>query len=267
MDANRALAIQNLTAGYDAAVLVLRDFSLRTAAGEITAIIGPNGCGKSTLLRVVAGLLGPQAGDLRLGEHDLLRLPPRERARLIALLPQQFEVREAMTVEELVLLGRTPHLSAYGSPSAHDYELVREAMERTITSALAQRRIGELSGGERQRVLLARAIAQQPKVLLLDEPTSNLDLRFQFEILQLVHQLARREAMIVVVVLHQINLAAALADSMILLESGGATRASGSPQEVITKENLEAVYGVPLRVTDDSPSRRPQAYSDWTFGD
>jgi len=261
-----ALTIEALTAGYGRNP-VLREVSLLVAAGEVSAIIGPNGCGKSTLLRCACGLLSPQSGRVLLGGSDVASMEVRERARRIALLPQSFEGGHGLTVEEMVLLGRTPHLAAYGAPGRRDREVAEEAMAAVGAAPLRARLIGELSGGERQRVLMARALAQQPGVLLLDEPTSNLDIRYQFEILNLARRLARREQIAVVLVLHQINLAAAVADSMLLLAGDGRTHAAGTPAEVMTPENLQAVYETPLTVAPHPLTGKPQAQSAWVFDD
>ena len=258
------IQISHLFATYGRAP-VLRDVSLEVEAGEIAAVIGPNGCGKSTLLRCVAGLMKPSAGQIILDNKNSDHYQTRERAQLLAVLPQSFEGGEELSCEEMVMIGRTPFLSNYGAPSARDKEIVARAMAQTNTEIFRGRKIGELSGGEKQRVLLARALAQQPKILLLDEPTSNLDIRYQFEILDLVYGLARDENLAVVLVLHQINLAAAIADTILLLNADGTTRALGAPLEVMTPENLQAVYGVPLRVSIHSKSGRLQAQADWSF--
>jgi iron complex transport system ATP-binding protein len=261
------ITIEKLSAGYSASTLALREVSLSVQAGEIAAVIGPNGCGKSTLLRCIAGLLPPRAGSVLLGQEDVSQIAPRFRAAQIALLPQQSEFAENLSVEELVLLGRTPHLSPYGAVGKHDMEIAERVMERTSTLAFRGRRVMQLSGGERQRVLLARALAQEPRVLLLDEPTSNLDLRYQFEILNLAYHLAKTEKLAVVVVLHQINLASSLADTVLLLNGDGSTRARGSAAEVMTRANLEAVYSVPLQISLHPETGRPQAQAGWVFGD
>ncbi len=257
------LEIQSISAGYTTEN-ILQNVSLQVGVGEIVSVIGPNGCGKSTLLRCITGQLSTRTGGVLIEDKDVAQMPLRERARRIALLPQNFAGDDDLTVEETVALGRTPHLSPYGTLSAHDHETVNRVLEATNTSQFAVRRIGELSGGERQRVGLARALAQQPRVLLLDEPTSNLDLRYQHELLALVQKVARRDQIAVVLVLHQINLAAAVSDSMLLLENGQ-TRAQGSPSDVMTRDNLEAVYQVPLTVSNNATSGRPQAQSAWQF--
>jgi len=260
------LTIQSITASYGQRP-VLSDFSLNVAHGEVAAIIGPNGCGKSTMLRCVAGLMPVEQGTVRLDDEAVAGMDVRTRARRIALLPQTFEGGYDMTVEEMTLLGRTPHLPPYGAPGAHDWEVVDAALHAASLQELRTRRVGEVSGGERQRVILARALAQQPRVLLLDEPTSNLDIRYQHEILSLVRRLARRERLAVIVVLHQINLAAAVADHMVLLASDGRTRAAGAAEHVMTLEHLQAVYETPLRVVTHPLSGRPQAQAMWRFDD
>lgn len=234
------------------------------APGEIACVIGPNGCGKSTLLRCAAGLLCPQSGKVEIAGDDICALEARERARRVALLPQHFEGGRDLLVKEMVLLGRTPHLPPYGAPSKKDHEIAHRALENVGATQFAKRRIGELSGGERQRVLLARALAQQPQVLLLDEPISSLDIRFQCEILDLVRRLVKGENLAVMAVLHQINLASAIADTLLLLNEGR-TVAQGTPDKVMTKENLEAVYQTPLRLAPHPQSGRPQAQMMWDF--
>lgn len=259
------LEIENISAGYSDHN-VLHDVSLTVKAGEIAAVIGPNGCGKSTLLRCVTGQLKLRSGTISIESQDVSQMNPRARAAKIALLPQFFSGDDDMTVYETVALGRTPHLSPYGTLSKNDVEITHRVLDATQTKAFAQRKISELSGGERQRVGLARALAQQPRVLLLDEPTSNLDLRFQHELLALVKKSARTEKIAVVLVLHQINLAAAVCDSMTLLKDGK-TRAQGKPQSVMTTDNLQDVFGLPLTVSLNEKSGRPQAQSAWAFGE
>ena len=253
-----------MTAGYGG-VPVLHDFSLHVAAGEIAAVIGPNGCGKSTLLRCTAGLLRPHSGRVLVNGEDIHGLAPRERARRIALLPQHFVGGENLSAEHMAMLGRTPYLPPYGAPATIDHAVVERALRAVDAWSLRGRPVGELSGGERQRVMLARALAQEPQVLLLDEPTSNLDIRYQYEVLAVVRRLARREHLAVLLVLHQINLAAAVADTMVLLGSGGEVRASGTPAQVMTVEHLRAVYDMPLLIAPHPRSGRPQAQSAWVF--
>jgi iron complex transport system ATP-binding protein len=263
---NYELRITNLSAAYGDKVVV-RDFNLQVSGGEIATISGPNGSGKSTVLRCMAGLNKPLAGKVLLDGRDIFSIENRERAGKLAILPQYSEGGSGLTVEQMVLLGRTPHLPPYSKPSSRDHELAKQAMQQTGTWEFQKRYFQQLSGGERQRVLLARALAQQPKVLLLDEPTSNLDLRYQYQILQLVHQLAHRQKLAIVLILHQINLATAIADTMLLLREGGITVASGAPDEVMTETHLSDVYGVPLKVIPHPLNGRPHAQAMWTFED
>lgn len=258
------LNIQNLSAAYDDRV-VLHDFNLQVDAGKIATISGPNGSGKSTALRCMAGLNKPRSGKVLLEGADIFSIENRTRAGNLAILPQHSEGGGGLSVEQMVMLGRTPHLPPYAKPSRSDHEFAKQAMRQTGTLEFAKRQFTQLSGGERQRVLLARALAQQPKVLLLDEPTSNLDLRYQYEILQLVNNLAHQEKLAVVLVLHQINLAAAISDVMLLLREGGFTVASGAPCNVMTEANLATVYDVPLKVIEHPLSGRPHAQAMWSF--
>lgn len=260
------LKIQNLSAAYNDKV-VLHDFNLQINAGDIATISGPNGSGKSTVLRCMAGLNKPHSGKVLLDGQDIFAIKNRDRASNVAILPQHTEGGGGLTVEQMVLLGRTPHLPPYSKPTQRDHEFANIAMQQTGTIDFAKRQFTQLSGGERQRVLLARALAQQPKVLLLDEPTSNLDLQYQYQILQLAHRLAYQEKLSIVLILHQINLAAAIADTMILLSAGGFTIASGAPKEVMTETNLSTVYDVPLKVIKHPLSGRPHAQAMWIFDD
>ena len=255
--------ISDVAAGYPLP-LVVRDVTLRLEAGQVGVIIGPNGSGKSTLLRVLAGLLRSARGGLRLDGADLGQMSARERARRVAFLPQESN-ESSLSVWETTLLGRTPHLSAFGTPGIKDRALCERALRLAGAEAWRERLLRELSGGQRQRVHLARALATQPRLLLLDEPVSHLDLRAQHEVLTLVRTLAHREGVMVVCVLHGINLAAQIADTMLLLDGVGNARATGAPQHVMQREILEAVYEVPLAVAAHPVTGRPQAQSLWDF--
>lgn len=268
------LELHSVSAAY-AREDVLRDISLQARLGRVLAIVGPNGCGKSTLLRVICGLLRPRAGQVRVDERDVLALDGRERAKIFALLPQHPTAPEGLSCRELVGLGRTPHLSAYGALAARDQAVVQAAMEAVGAHEMAERPALELSGGQRQRVFLARALAQEAPFLLLDEPISHLDLKFQFQILKLVRDLTRQQGQQgitgdastckgVIVVLHHINLAAGVADEMILMSKGRIV-AAGAPVEVMRREVLEEVFEVPLSVSSHPLSGRPQAQSRWDF--
>lgn len=257
-----SLDIRNLNVKLGARA-VLDGVSLRVKAGELCCVIGPNGSGKSTLLRAIAGLISVAAGEI-LWDDAPLPTERKTRARLVALLPQSYAGNGEMSVEAMAMLGRTPHLPPYGNPSRADREAVAEAIEMAAPD-LRGRVLGELSGGERQRALLCRALATRAPVLLLDEPISALDVRFQHEILALVKRLTRQRNLATICVLHGINLAALVADSMLLLDETGAVASCGAPAEVMTEAQLTRVYGVPLRVAPHPLGGRPQAQTWWQW--
>jgi iron complex transport system ATP-binding protein len=242
------LDIRSLSAGYHSQ-LVLRDVSLRANGGEVLGVLGANGAGKSTLLRIISGTLVPRAGSVNLDETvDLTHLDAKHRAQLVAVVPQGARLPEAFTVMEAVLMGRTPYLPLLGRESANDLRIAHEAMEQTDTLALAERRLGELSGGEQQRVLVARALAQQPQVLLLDEATAHLDLKHQAEVLSLARRWAHDCGCIVLAALHDLNLAALYTDRIALLHHG-ALLAIDTPAHVLTPALLQRAYDVPIVVS------------------
>jgi iron complex transport system ATP-binding protein len=240
------LEIQSLCVAYGQK-LVLEDISLSVSRGEILAVICPNGVGKSTLIRVISGILSPCSGRVLLDGNDLRRLSPMQRARYMAVVPQARELPGAYSIYETVMMGRTPYLNWLGRAGKEDHTQVNLALERTQTLSLAERRVGELSGGEQQRVLLARALAQNAPVLLLDEPTTHLDLEHQSVFLNLVRKLADEKKLAVLLVLHDLNLAGLYADRVALLVDGRLS-ANGTPDEVLTSENLSKVYHVSVNV-------------------
>jgi iron complex transport system ATP-binding protein len=239
------LLLDNLTAGYRGNPAV-RGVSLRVAGGEVLGLIGPNGAGKTTLLRAIDATLPLTAGSARLDGQELHRLSPLERARRVAVVPQGLRLPEGFTVAEVVLMGRNPHLPPLGGEQPHDYAAAEEAMRQADLLHLAGRRVGEISGGEQQRVLVARALAQQPALLLLDEATAHLDLRHQGEVMRLVRRLARR-GLAVIAALHDLNLAAMFADRLALLRDGELL-ACDAPRAVLTQELLRSAYGVEVVV-------------------
>jgi iron complex transport system ATP-binding protein len=241
------LDIRSLYASYNGNE-VLKDINLQVAPGEVLALIGPNGAGKTTLIRAASGVLRPKAGKVYAGGSDIFQLPPQLRASRLAVVPQARTLPPSFTVYQTVLLGRTPYLSWTGKPNSHDAQRVRWALAKTCTAELAERLIGELSGGEQQRVLLARALAQDTPVLLLDEPTAHLDLRHQSDLLNLVRDLAHEQKLAVLMALHDLNLVALYADRVALLVDGQLTT-TGSPDEVLTAGYLSESYRVPLSVT------------------
>ncbi|MPV49653.1 MULTISPECIES: ABC transporter ATP-binding protein [unclassified Pseudactinotalea] len=227
---------------------LLSRVDLSIAAGRITGVLGPNGAGKSTLLRLVIGALRPSSGDLWFGEaggigrRSWTTLPPRVRARQLAMVEQDAQPHEDLTVAEVVSLGRLPFQSRLATATAADAELVTAAMERTGVHALADRSFTTLSGGERQRVHLARALAQSPRVLLLDEPANHLDLRAQLDLLEVIGAVAAAGAG-VLVALHDIAMAAEICDEVVVLDAG-AIAAIGPPREILTPGLIDRVWGV-----------------------
>jgi len=222
----------------------LEDVSLAARAGEFVGLVGPNGAGKSTLVRLAAGLLAPSRGEVRLAGLDPHRAPRRAVARVCALVPQEPRVTWSFTVRETVMMGRAPHQGLLAIPGPFDHGAVRGALEACDLVALADRRVDALSGGERRRVFFARALAQEPRVLLLDEPTAFLDLGHQVAAMRLA-QVAARGGLCVVAVLHDLNLAAAACDRLVVL-SRGRVVAEGPPAEVVTAERVREVWEVPV---------------------
>lgn len=239
------LQMQHVTFGYRREPL-LYDVSLSIKAGEMVGLLGPNGSGKTTLLRLLSGVLHPQQGQVLLEEQNLRRWGRRSIAQRIAVVPQELHVPFAFTVEHMVSLGRIPFIGPFGGHTAHDKTLVQEAMNIADVTSLAQRVFNELSGGERQRVMIAMALAQEPLVLLLDEPTSHLDIKYQIETLELVQHLNRERKVTVVAAMHDLNLAARYFPRLMLFQRG--IVADAAPAEVLESGLLSRVYGVNVQV-------------------
>jgi len=251
-----ALELDAVTCGYDAREVV-RGVSLAIAEGDFVGLAGPNGSGKTTLLRAASGVLAPSSGTVRLLGRDVYRdLTPREVARVLSVVSQDVAVDFSFTVEELVLMGRTPHLSRFGWESRHDLEIAQAAMAEAEISDLADRPITDVSGGERQRAFLAMALAQEPRVLLLDEPTSHLDLHHQVATLSRLERLNRRDGLTVVTVMHDLNLAAEFCDRTVLMNAGRIV-ADGPTRDVLTEEGLAALFGTSVHVTENPATGRP----------
>lgn len=240
------LKLDSLSVSYNGEP-ILSDISLSVSSGEILSVIGPNGAGKTTLIRAVSGVIPLQNGKIWVDGIDLASLHPIQRARYLAVVPQARNLPSAFTIFQSVLLGRTPYLGWLGRASDSDYRIVEQALEQTRLTSIAQRRVGELSGGEQQRVLLARALAQDTPILLLDEPTTHLDLEHQAGFLNLLRELTIQKNLSVLIVLHDLNLAGLYADHVALLVNGR-LHLSGKPAEVLTAQNLSAVYHVPVNV-------------------
>ncbi|MGI5531624.1 ABC transporter ATP-binding protein [Streptomyces syringium] len=249
------LSTHGLELGYGANIIV-DGVNLTLPGGAVTAVVGPNACGKSTLLRGMARLLAPTAGTVTLDGSDIHRMPARTLARRMGLLPQQAIAPEGVTVEALVRLGRYPHQRMLTPWSKADQAAVEEALERTGTTALRDRSVDELSGGQRQRAWIALALAQDTPLLLLDEPTTFLDLRHQLDVLDLVEELNTEAGRTVVMVLHDLGQAARYADHLVVM-CDGRPAAAGPPAEVLTAELVEEVFQVECRVVPDPETGTP----------
>ncbi|GAP08430.1 MAG TPA: ABC transporter ATP-binding protein [Anaerolinea thermolimosa] len=234
----------------------LKGVSFSVERGEVFGVIGPNGAGKTTLIRALSGVVEIAGGEVWIAGRDVRHLNEQERARLVAVVPQARNLPPAFTGQEMVQLGRTPYLNWLGQFSARDWQGVRRAMERAHVLDLADRRLGDLSGGEQQRLLLARALAQEAPLLLLDEPTTHLDLQYQISLLDAVADLAKREGLTVVMTLHDLNLISRYADRLCLLVEGE-IKALGTPEMVLEPELLSQVYHVPLQRIRSERGGRP----------
>jgi iron complex transport system ATP-binding protein len=235
----------------------LNDVSLELREGEFAGLVGPNGSGKTTLIRVLSGVTGPSSGEVTLDGKRVRQIPARELARSVAVIPQQVDSAFRFSVLETVLMGRYAHLGRLRLETERDYEVARRCLQQTGMLDLAGRDIVQLSGGERQRAFIARALAQETRLLLLDEPTAHLDLRHQVELMNLIAELNRQEGLGILVALHDVNLAARYCRRLLLLHEGTAV-AQGAPRDVITERNLQLAYGTRVRIAEDGESGAPQ---------
>ncbi|WP_079005420.1 ABC transporter ATP-binding protein [Corynebacterium stationis] len=250
-----ALHVKDVSVGYGERT-VLDTLNVDIKRGAVTSIVGPNGCGKSTLLRTMSRLLNPTKGEIVLDGKSIHDIPTRKLATQLGLLPQSPIAPDGIVVADLVGRGRTPHQGILGRWSQQDYDIVAEALETTGISDLAERSIDELSGGQRQRVWIAMALAQRTDTLLLDEPTTYLDVKHQLDVLDLLTELNRDRGTTIVMVLHDLNLAARYSDELVAV-SGGKVFAHGHPREVITKENVKSVFGIDSVIITDPVSDQP----------
>jgi len=253
--ADAVLEARRLRVGYDVRE-VIRDADLALRRGEFAGLIGPNGAGKTTLLRALAGRMRPEAGAVLLEGRPMAQRPRREVARLLAVVPQLSTPPFEFTVREIVAMGRTPHLGRLQGERTEDRDAIERALDLTDTAALAERPVTELSGGEFQRVVIARALAQEAPVMLLDEPAAHLDLGHQAAIFDLLVRLNREEGRSILCVSHDLNLAAQYCDRLIVLVDGR-TVAQGRPAEVLTEARIAELYGARVQV-DTGPHGRPR---------
>jgi iron complex transport system ATP-binding protein len=246
---------RNLVAGYEKKIII-NSIDVVIPENKISVIIGSNACGKSTLLKTLARLIRPEAGQVCLDGKEISSIPPKQLARILGLLPQSPVVPEGITVSDLVSRGRYPYQSFLKGLSSQDYEAVEEALEIMGITELADRSVDELSGGQRQRVWIAMALAQQTDILLLDEPTTYLDITYQIEILDLLTDLNRKKGTTIVMVLHDINLSARYADYIFAVQKGNLI-AQGEPSEIISEELIKQVFGLDCAVIKDPVSGSP----------
>lgn len=246
------LRINNIACRYDA-TNVLENINFSAKGGDFIGVVGPNASGKSTLLKSISKVLKPHTGVVLLNERDVHTSKSAEIAKNLAVVPQESVISFAFTALEVVLMGRTPHLNRFEMESTQDLIIAQKSMELTNTWYLAERPIDTLSGGEKQRIIIARALTQEPRVLLLDEPTDHLDINHQIEILDLIKRLSKEKEMVVIGVFHDLNIVSQYCDRLILLHKGRIFAAGGAG-DVLTGENIEKVYGVKVTVKQDDIS-------------
>lgn len=235
---------------------VLREINVFIHPGEMVALLGPNGSGKTTLLKLASGILRPEDGEIKLGNYNLARMSRKAIARELAVVPQQFHIPYAFSAFDVVMLGRFPFTRMFSGENEADRLAAAEAMSLVGLDNMSDRNFDELSGGERQKVILAMALAQQPKLLLLDEPTLHLDINHQIEILELVRLLNKVRGLTVLAAIHDLNLAALYFDRLVVLKNGSIV-AEGSPLKVLTERTISDVFGTHVKVENDSSTGLP----------
>ncbi|WP_069649119.1 ABC transporter ATP-binding protein [Caloranaerobacter ferrireducens] len=250
-----AIEVESLYFSYGDS-LVLRDINFKIEKGEFVSIIGPNGSGKSTLLKNMISIYKPSRGLIKIDGKELGEYKAKELAKKVAIVPQDTNIAYDFSVFDVVMMGRNPYLGRFQKESYKDFQIVKDSLKLTDTLHLKDKSINQISGGERQRVIIARALAQQPEIILLDEPTSHLDINHQLEILSLLKKLNTEKNMTIVIVIHDINLATRYSNKMILLNKGEIL-SIGKPKEVITYENIEAAYNLNVVITKDLYTNSP----------
>lgn len=249
------ISTKNLNISYGNLDIV-KDLNLDIPKGKITTIIGSNGCGKSTILKTIARIIQPKSGDIFVNNINIKEQSPKELAKTMAVLPQSPQAPSGLTVEELIAYGRFPHQKGFGKMKKEDNDIVTWALQSTGIEEFRERPMEALSGGQRQRAWIAMALAQQTDILILDEPTTYLDLAHQLEILKLLEELNRKQGTTIVMVIHELNNAARFADHMIGVKKGKVV-CQGSADEVMTKENLKELFNIDAEIVKDSRNNKP----------
>lgn len=252
-----AITVDNISFGYDPAVPVVRDVSLTVRPGEFLSLVGPNGSGKTTLLRLLDRIFVPHRGTILLNGQPIAKFSRSAIARRIAFVPQDNSIQFPFTVAEIVLMGRAPHSRGMAFENAHDRDVAREVMRLTDVAGLADLPVTNLSGGERQRVFIARALAQQPEIILLDEPNAHLDIAHQVEVFRIIKRLNTESGLTVLSVSHDLNLASAYSDRIAMMVSG-TLAALGTPAEVLTGERIREVFNTPVIVDTHPVHKAPR---------
>lgn len=249
------ISTKNLNISYGN-IDIVKDLNLEIPKGKITTIIGPNGCGKSTILKTIARIIKPKSGDIYVNNKNIKEQNPKDLAKMMAVLPQSPQAPSGLTVEELIAYGRFPHQKGFGRLKKEDNDIVTWALKSTGIEEFRDRPIQALSGGQRQRAWIAMALAQQTDILILDEPTTYLDLAHQLEVLKLLEELNKKQGTTIVMVIHELNNAARFADHMIGVKKGKVV-CEGSSYEVMTKENLRELFNIDAEIVNDPRTKKP----------
>ena len=260
-----AVAIDSLSFSYEDTP-ILEDIDLRIEKGEFVTLLGPNGAGKTTLFNLISGLYKPNTGKVEIFGRNITLLSQRERAKLIGMVPQESTSNFNFTNLEIVLMGRVVHTSRFGNENEEDIRQAVIAMERTRTAHLAHRGFMEISGGEKQRVVIAQVLAQDTSILLLDEPTSNLDINYQIEIMQLIQSIKKERALTVIAIFHDMNLAAQFADRIVFIKEGRII-CDSSPEEVLCPGTIHSIYNAHVLVETDPYSKKPLVVPLYHYGE
>ena len=252
------LCAKNLKVGYEERIII-ENLNLSIKQGEIVSIIGPNGCGKSTLLKTLSRMINPIAGAVYLEGTELKQLKNKLISQKICLLSQHNQAPNDLTVEQLVYYGRLPHKKWYESKNEEDRELIEWAIEQTGLTRYKDKPIGSLSGGERQRAYIAQALCQKPTILLLDEPTTYLDISYQLELMELIQEINKKLNITVVMVLHELNQASRYSDRLVIMKQG-AIISEGAPNQIIDQQTIESVYQIECEIDLDPISNKPRIH-------